>query len=218
MYIQHIQGPCQSRLTTADHALSVVAAATTAVLSLERSYASPSPSLSLLFFLCRSPWPMLRTFAFSWFYMTSAFFLHNCVVYVRKFESHVQIVNRCAPWEISSCAENFVFQALWTDQLNCLKDNSSSRTTSKTPLFYCYVHVRFRGNVFTEPLIGNGLYNPVVILLRALPSNGRCLHSHRLAMGLYVTVFYANTWNVSYCIKETVYDWLLVRVIHGRWR
>jgi hypothetical protein len=49
-YIQHIQGLCQSRLSTADYALSLVAPATTAVYSLEQSYAWPPPSLSLLYF------------------------------------------------------------------------------------------------------------------------------------------------------------------------
>jgi hypothetical protein len=39
MYIQYIQGLCQSRLSTADHALLLIASATTAVYSLERSYA-----------------------------------------------------------------------------------------------------------------------------------------------------------------------------------
>jgi hypothetical protein len=31
---------------------------------------------------------------------------------MRKFESHVQIANWCAPWKISNGAENFVLQAL----------------------------------------------------------------------------------------------------------
>jgi hypothetical protein len=38
-------------------------------------------------------------------------------IYVRKFESHVQIVNRCAPWKVSSGAENFVLQALKFQQI-----------------------------------------------------------------------------------------------------
>jgi hypothetical protein len=60
MYIQHIQGLCQFRHSTADHALPLVAPATTAVYSLERSYAWPPPSLSLLYFLfCGSPCPCL---------------------------------------------------------------------------------------------------------------------------------------------------------------
>jgi hypothetical protein len=33
---------------------------------------------------------------------------------------------------------------------------SSARTTSKTPFLYCCLSVRFRGNVFTEPLLTNG--------------------------------------------------------------
>jgi hypothetical protein len=39
MYVQHIQGLCQFRLSTAENALLLVAPATTAVYSLERSYA-----------------------------------------------------------------------------------------------------------------------------------------------------------------------------------
>jgi hypothetical protein len=39
MYIQYIQGPGESRLSTADHALLLVVPATMAVESLERSYA-----------------------------------------------------------------------------------------------------------------------------------------------------------------------------------
>jgi hypothetical protein len=31
---------------------------------------------------------------------------------MRKFESHVQIVNPCAPWKIPNGADNFVLQAL----------------------------------------------------------------------------------------------------------
>jgi hypothetical protein len=63
------------------------------------------------------------------------------------------------------------------------------RLAYKTRFFYCFVGVRCRGNVFTEPLHRNGLYNPVVLLLpkcmlRALSSNGRYLQSHCLATGL----------------------------------
>jgi hypothetical protein len=32
---------------------------------------------------------------------------------------------------------------------HCLQDNSSARTKSKTPFFYCCARVSFRGNVFT---------------------------------------------------------------------
>jgi hypothetical protein len=34
------------------------------------------------------------------------------IVYTQKFESRVQIVDRCAPWKISNVAENSVLQAL----------------------------------------------------------------------------------------------------------
>jgi hypothetical protein len=61
MYIQYAQSLCQSRLSTADHALLLVAPAATAIWSLEWSYAWPPPSLSLLYFLCRgSTFTMLR--------------------------------------------------------------------------------------------------------------------------------------------------------------
>jgi hypothetical protein len=39
MYVIYIQGLCQSRLSTAYHALLLISPATTAVYSLERSYA-----------------------------------------------------------------------------------------------------------------------------------------------------------------------------------
>jgi hypothetical protein len=42
--------------------------------------------------------------------------------------------------------------------------------------------------VFTDPLLRNGLQNPVILLLRELPSNGRYLQSPRLATGLFATV------------------------------
>jgi hypothetical protein len=39
MYIRHIQGLCQSTLSTADHAIFLVAPAKTVIYSLEQSYA-----------------------------------------------------------------------------------------------------------------------------------------------------------------------------------
>jgi hypothetical protein len=51
-------------------------------------------------------------------------------------------------------------------------------------------------SVLTDLLLRNGLRN-TVLLLRALPSNGRCLHSHRLETGLYITIsFYCGGWNL----------------------
>jgi hypothetical protein len=50
-------------------------------------------------------------------------------------------------------------------------------------------------------MLRNGLHNPFVILLRAcmlraLPNNGRCLQSHRLATGLYSTILlYLKLWD-----------------------
>jgi hypothetical protein len=43
--------------------------------------------------------------------------------------------------------------------------------------------------VFTDLLFRNVLHNPVVLLLRALPSNGLCLQSDCLTTGLYATIF-----------------------------
>jgi hypothetical protein len=60
---------------------------------------------------------------------------------------------------------------------NCAAYNIPTRTTSKTLFISCCVEVRCRGNVLTEPLFKNGLHNPIVLLLRALPRNGRCLES-----------------------------------------
>jgi hypothetical protein len=50
--------------------------------------------------------------------------------------------------------------------------NSSVRTTSQTPSFYCCVRVRFRGNMFTEPLLRNGR-----LFIRLLYSNGSIRHN-----------------------------------------
>jgi hypothetical protein len=103
MYIQYIQGLCQSRLSTADHALSLLAHATTAVWSLERPYASPPPNLSLLYFLCRaSPYPVLRTFTFWWFCMTSACCLHNFLYN----HTHMEVWEPCAKHELTWTLEN----------------------------------------------------------------------------------------------------------------
>jgi hypothetical protein len=45
-----------------------------------------------------------------------------------------------------------------------------------------------------------------LLLLRALPSNGRCLQSHRLATGLYATIFYLKmSWRFfSYSLLQHV--------------
>jgi hypothetical protein len=81
----------------------------------------------------------------------------------------------------------------WTGQLNCLWDNSLAWATSTTPFFYWCVCVHFHGNVFTKPLLRNGLHNPTVLLLHAcmlyvLPSNSHCLQSHCLAVGQYALI------------------------------
>jgi hypothetical protein len=40
----------------------------------------------------------------------------------------------------------------WTHCSNCTGYNITEQTTQKTRFFYCWVRVRCRGNVFTEPL------------------------------------------------------------------
>jgi hypothetical protein len=84
------------------------------------------------------------------------------IVYIWKFESHVQIANRCAPWKISNGAENFVLQALQFQQMacfNCPPYNSFSRTKQKTrfPTVPLLFHASpLRGNVFNELLLRKG--------------------------------------------------------------
>jgi hypothetical protein len=57
----------------------------------------------------------------------------------------------------------------------------------------------YRGQVFTEKLLRNGLHKPLVLLLRActlqaLHSGGRCLQSNHLATGLYATIWKERSW------------------------
>jgi hypothetical protein len=72
-------------------------------------------------------------------------------------------------------------------------------------------------NVFTEPLLRNGLQNPVVLLLRAcalwdLPSNDRSLQSQSLTTGLYatITIIIVTCWWVRVTNKmcSTSDDWI----------
>jgi hypothetical protein len=73
---------------------------------------------------------------------------------------------------------------------SCLLYNSSARTTLNTPFAYYWARVRFRGNVFTEPLFRNGR-----LFIRLLHSNDctRCLFpSLCLATSLYATVYTHN--------------------------
>jgi hypothetical protein len=68
--------------------------------------------------------------------------------------------------------------------------------------------------VFTEPLLINGLHNPVVLLLLAymlqtFPSNGRCLQSYRLATGLYATIY--NVYQENEHLKREMFIFELLR-------
>jgi hypothetical protein len=79
--------------------------------------------------------------------------------------------------------------------LNLVRSHQSSITSQ---LFILILHGpnikhRFQQNVFANPLLRNGLHNPVLLLLRAcmlrvFPSNGRYLQSHRLATGLHAKI------------------------------
>jgi hypothetical protein len=51
------------------------------------------------------------------------------------------------------------------------------------------INIRIVVGVSTDPLLKNGLHNPVAsCMLRALPSNGRFLQNHCLVTGLYATL------------------------------
>jgi hypothetical protein len=128
--------------------------------------------------------------------------------------------------------------------VNCLHDNSTERTTQKTQslllkLLYCTIVFQQSRNglhrkqslsiveeslsraVFTEPLLRNGLHNPVVLLLsacmlRALHSNGRCLQSYLSATGPYTTLFIYQGCGLLLCDAEWSDRW--VHVSLGRKR
>jgi hypothetical protein len=95
----------------------------------------------------------------------------------------------------SSHSHNQLLHVTSLKLLTTLTPNSSdpaynilAQTTQKTPFFYCSIGICCRGNVFTETLLRNGLHNPMVLLLQALPSNCFYTHRHCLAMGLYATL------------------------------
>jgi hypothetical protein len=126
---------------------------------------------------------------------------------------------------------------------SCLHDNSLARTTQKTqPLHFeeaclpsrCITtvatrtyrkhrpsivgRVRFGGNVFTEPLLTNGLHNPVVLLLRqcmlrTLHSNGICLQNHHLGRDLYATVILQLLSKENVCFSFILYREFVLQVI-----
>jgi hypothetical protein len=66
------------------------------------------------------------------------------------------------------------------------------------------------------PLQGNGRAinhkeNTVLLVLRALPSNDRCLQSHRLALSLYATIFFPSAKHMSlFTLPFNENDFLLV--------
>jgi hypothetical protein len=111
-----MQGPCQSRLGTADRALARVVHVTTAASSLGRSYAWSPPGLSLLYFLRRASLFRYREHLI-FVILYELCLLHEQFRYVtentRYLESHVQLADRCAPWKFI----NLVLQALLTGKV-----------------------------------------------------------------------------------------------------
>jgi hypothetical protein len=57
-----------------------------------------------------------------------------------------------------------------------------------TLLYNHYARTEYKTPFPTISLLRNGMHNPVVLLLRALHSNGRCFQSHCLATGLNVLI------------------------------
>jgi hypothetical protein len=108
MYTQHIQGllPFQAEYSRSRPIISSSCYNSSLV-----TWTVVCLIAAKLYFLCRcSPCQMLLTFEFSWFCMTSACSLHNFAIYVvihvRQVKSHVHFSNGCAPWKMSSDAEN----------------------------------------------------------------------------------------------------------------
>jgi hypothetical protein len=75
------------------------------------------------------------------------------IIYVWKFESHVQLANRCAPWKVANGSENLVLQAL---QFQCLprtpKEGAfvlvcTAAYTVSGLYGKCWLLVRIRGNL-----------------------------------------------------------------------
>jgi hypothetical protein len=98
MYIQYVQGLCQSRLSTADHVLLLIAPAIYTVHSMSGFALSYTTNMII---------PMILLD----FCLLPAQFCYM-IVYIRNVENRVQIADRCATWNISSGAENLVLWAL----------------------------------------------------------------------------------------------------------
>jgi hypothetical protein len=85
-------------------------------------------------------------------------------------------------------------------------------TTQKTQFCFCCVRVSCPWNVFTEPFPRNGsgaehrkhCSSVVACMLRALPSNGRFLQSHRLAKDLYATIRQSSYHSALYSLATDV--------------
>jgi hypothetical protein len=103
MYIQHIQGLCQSRVSTADHALSLVAPATTGLVSWTVVCLPAAKFKPLIFrvsgFALSNVANICIFMILFDFCLLPASFCY-LIIYIWKFESHMQVANRCAPWKI----------------------------------------------------------------------------------------------------------------------
>jgi hypothetical protein len=88
------------------------------------------------------------------------------IVYTRKVENCVQIADRCAPWKISSSAQNLVLHALQFfssglgSSLYSLGSDPTENIVSifiAQKFFDCCLHIRCRRNLFMESLPSNEL-------------------------------------------------------------
>jgi hypothetical protein len=84
-----------------------------------------------------------------------------------------RVQHNCQPSTKLSLTNHFT-QLNWIAQIVFLF-NSSVWTTSRTLFMFCWMHVCFRRNMFTEPLLRSRLHNSTVPLLQAIPSNDHCL-------------------------------------------
>jgi hypothetical protein len=65
------------------------------------------------------------------------------IMYVEKFESHVQIANLCAPRKITNSAENLVLQALQFQELGVYDECPGGANISYYRFNECFMEGQF---------------------------------------------------------------------------
>jgi hypothetical protein len=94
------------------------------------------------------------------------------IIYIRKFESLVQIANRWAPWKISNGAENSVLQALqFQKMVVCCKLPGGESISHDAPN-ECFVEDQF--NIIAESFTFNGEYIVINVLKAFAPIISMC--------------------------------------------